>query len=915
MGTHSESISRAPRRPPGVGAAWRIRCLARLVLFLSLALLTSWMAPRPAAAQTELTTVAVGVSPIFVTVSPDGRLALVLNFLSETNNVMIIDMATAQVVRSLTVGQRPQFADFTSNSEAIIGNDEALEVTFIDVNQAAILTRTPVGNRPEAVRVNPAGTLALVANGLDGTVTVIDVASRTATGTITVGSNPRFVSYTPDGAFALVVNGRSDDISVVDVSARAQFTTIPVGDTPTAVEILPDLSRAVVTNGGDDTVALIATNTLSVSQTISVGTRPSTVALNSQGTLAFVSNANSNTVSVISLTQNAHLVTFEAGNVPQSLALTPDGTRLLVINQLGNLVRIFDVSGIDPSQSPTAPPAPTGGSDSDGDATTVAAPDPPDTSGVTPTLFVNASASEGGDGGASDPFRSITGAVSAAQPGDVISVAAGTYSASRTDETIPIIVLTADVSIFGAGAATTVIDLTGSNGNGIVVAASGTRIEGFTVENGELFGIFAGVGLTDVRIANNLTRLNGNTGIGLQDVENCVIANNVSTSNDGHGFAANNSSCTFTNNTASSNVLDGILIGSGGNHTVIGNVILNNGSAGLEANNRPIPPNPERAMTVRLESNTSKGNGGHQFATVGSGFLITEGALAETIINNEAIDNVTGGISIFEHGRALLIANNNASSNRGEGIFIRTGASVESVTNNIANNNQQNGIFLDNDARVTVIAGNTTIANQQNGINVFTRSSAASIDNNTVTNNAANGIVAFASSVGTVTNNVIQDNGNSGIASDSGSTFRATGNTITGHLNSGALVGTNGGTIVAGTNTMSNNALTTFGSVQSGLALPSLSVSPALISSSDAVELVISASIPGGPGAATSDTLLLNGRDSGLQLLSLLTFDASGAGAFHIPSSSYSSASNGVLNWIVETASGAVSIVLVFDIP
>lgn len=80
-------------------------------------------------------------------------------------------------------------------------------------------------------------------------------------------------------------------------------------------------------------------------------------------------------------------------------------------------------------------------------------------------------------------FATITAAVSAAAPGDVIVVGPGTHSASTTGESFPIFV-TQDLTIAGAGLGLTILD--GENGSRIFDfdAPSGGRISGFTITNG-----------------------------------------------------------------------------------------------------------------------------------------------------------------------------------------------------------------------------------------------------------------------------------------------------------------------------------------------------------------------------------------------------------------------------------------------
>lgn len=836
--------------------------------------------------QLELATVGTGESPIFVRVSPDGREALVLNFFSRENNVLVVDLATARVIREFTVGLRPQFADFISAGEVLIGNDESFNVTFADIHQPALLGTVRVGNRAEAVRVHPAGALALVANGLDGNLSVVDLTSRSVTNSIPVGRNPRAISFTADGSLALVANGRSNEISMVDMATGREIGVIPVGENPTSVEMIPASNRAVVTNARDNTASIIDLAERRVIATIPVGRMPTQVAVHPAGTLAFVTNSGGDSVSIVSLILYEHVRTFQVGRIPVSLALTPDGTRLLVVSQLDNLLRIFDVRNLDPRQTSAPPVTPQGGS---GIELSEAPPPPlPETSDLTPTIFVDAAAPVGGDGSQTNPFRSITAAIRAAREGDVIFVASGIYSPSRTDETIPMGLPTSELpngpppnlAIIGAGAETTLIDSEGAvrveggiaNANGVLLRSSGMRFEGFTVQSDGV-GILVGSErerVVGVHVANNLARFNGVHGIGVQDADDCVIANNSAISNDGNGIALNNSACALTGNTANGNVLDGILIGSGGSITASGNLMRRNGSSGFEANNRTIPPNPPRAMRVRLEGNIAEENGGQQFATVGSGFLITEGALAESLVNNRAAGNVTAGIAIFQDARAELVGGNESSSNRGEGILIQRGAEVETLCDNVFNNNEQNGIAVSFNSHAASVYGNTVTGNAQNGIGILVNSSVDGVVRNTVSGNRANGIVAVMSSQAVVADNEVRDNATTGIQADSGSTVRAVGNTVAGHPAGAGLAGTNGGLLIDGANHLSNNLVNAFANVQPGtVSRPSVTSCLNPDSSASAASMPVEASVSLAAGFYVAEVSVESGEESGAWLMSV----------------------------------------------
>src|SRR5579862_4512352 len=150
----------------------------------------------------------------------------------------------------------------------------------------------------------------------------------------------------------------------------------------------------------------------------------------------------------------------------------------------------------------------------------------------------------------------IGAAVKAANKGDTIQVAAGTYKETVT--------ITTGISLIGAGSATTIIDATGL-ANGIVISGgstglSGAVVSGFTVKNANLQGILvenaSNVTILSNQVLGNNVNLNVSSpsgptcpglptalasgesfdcgeGIQLTGVDHSVVANNVSSMNAG----------------------------------------------------------------------------------------------------------------------------------------------------------------------------------------------------------------------------------------------------------------------------------------------------------------------------------------------------------------------------------------------
>ena len=119
------------------------------------------------------------------------------------------------------------------------------------------------------VSINRAGTLALVANRVEGSVSVltIDGAQVRVAGKVSLGekSSPSHVAFTPDGRRALVSRDGDNRIGVLAVDGTSvvpEPRSLTAGVRPYGLDISPDGAWAAVTNvgglqGDADTVSLI----------------------------------------------------------------------------------------------------------------------------------------------------------------------------------------------------------------------------------------------------------------------------------------------------------------------------------------------------------------------------------------------------------------------------------------------------------------------------------------------------------------------------------------------------------------------------------------------------------------------------------------------------------------------------------
>lgn len=170
-------------------------------------------------------------------------------------------------------------------------------LSVIDLKTHKVIQTVHAGQGASGVSINPAGTLALVANRSEGTVTVFEIANKTLTwiGAVpfTSAAGPSHVVFTPDGQHALVTRDGDHKISVLEINGTRVTNTgtdMSAGLRPYGIVMRPQGDFAIVANigtspGDDATVSFIDVKARRVVNTISVGPTPEGLALSRDGTL------------------------------------------------------------------------------------------------------------------------------------------------------------------------------------------------------------------------------------------------------------------------------------------------------------------------------------------------------------------------------------------------------------------------------------------------------------------------------------------------------------------------------------------------------------------------------------------------------------------------------------------------------
>jgi DNA-binding beta-propeller fold protein YncE len=239
----------------------------------------------------------------------------------------------------------------------------------------AVTATIETGLGPTGTAINPAGTLALVANRNEGTVSIFTIAGNklTAAGKVDFGNakaGPSAVAFTPDGKTALVTRDGDHRISVLSVDGATVTDTKHVmtgGFRPYAVEVSPKGDIAVVGNQGANTGDIMPVNVIDLKgkaprivHTVDVGQYVEGLAFSPDGNFLAVIAQNGSSIAPTHPFYNEQglLVMFRVDGVnliklaevgigkwPQGVAWSRDGKTLLAQSMVDNALAVVSFDG------------------------------------------------------------------------------------------------------------------------------------------------------------------------------------------------------------------------------------------------------------------------------------------------------------------------------------------------------------------------------------------------------------------------------------------------------------------------------------------------------------------------------------------------------------------------------------------
>lgn len=293
---------------------------------------------------TEVKRLGVGLGPHEVTVSPDGKTAVVANY-GEGQTLSVIDLPSQEVVKVIDLEpyHRPHGIVYLPDGQRVVVTTEAEQkLLIVNIETGKVEKAIDTGARgSHMVAIGARAEQAFVANMGSNSVSVIDLASGQRLAEISTGIETEGVDVSPDGGEVWVSNRKEHSLSIIDVGSREVVAKVECAKFPIRLKFTPDGKYVFVSNAVSGDVAIIDAKTRQEvkrlkmpveiddaqsdqpSNTFRAGTVPIGIVIPPDGKHAYVANSNVHRVTVIDIETLEIVGEFKAGERPDGLAYSP----------------------------------------------------------------------------------------------------------------------------------------------------------------------------------------------------------------------------------------------------------------------------------------------------------------------------------------------------------------------------------------------------------------------------------------------------------------------------------------------------------------------------------------------------------------------------------------------------------------
>ena len=204
----------------------------------------------------RLASVGLGHAPHEVSVSPDGRRAVVSNYGTREqpgSTLSLVDLEQPRELGRIELAPhtRPHGVAWFAPDRIAVTTEGSKHLLVVDPDSGRIVTAIETGqDASHMVAVSTDGDRAYVTNIGSGTTTAIDLGAGRKLADIATGAGSEALALTPDGR-ALWVAARADGhLAIVDTTSLEMTTRLPLPGIPIRIALTPDGRTAFVTCAG-----------------------------------------------------------------------------------------------------------------------------------------------------------------------------------------------------------------------------------------------------------------------------------------------------------------------------------------------------------------------------------------------------------------------------------------------------------------------------------------------------------------------------------------------------------------------------------------------------------------------------------------------------------------------------------------
>lgn len=267
-----------------------------------------------------------------------GTYAFVTN--QNSSDVSVLDIeARAEISRIAVPGKPAGVAVSPVHGSFYIVSPDSKTVRRFSLKTCEEISNVLLPGGPTGIAIAHGLGKVFVSDWYNARLFVLDATTLSHVADLATGSAPAGVVVSPNEDWLASADRDADQVSIFDLPSMDLRHRVTVGTRPFGIAIGPD-ERLHVANVGTHDISVIAPDAGAVVATVSVGMRPYGVGF-AQG-LAFSTDQYADTVTVYSLETLSPLNNIEVGEYPEGIEATPDGSLVVSTNWFSNTVSLID---------------------------------------------------------------------------------------------------------------------------------------------------------------------------------------------------------------------------------------------------------------------------------------------------------------------------------------------------------------------------------------------------------------------------------------------------------------------------------------------------------------------------------------------------------------------------------------------